>query len=198
MLDTLEKVRADVRRWADAVNQIAEPPTVVLSPCGMYRLTIERHSQGDTTRNWVMTKIMLSLVATEMPFLTFFTDNDDTFYAWLYRDKKPYLLLPECQGGQSIIDLEPAKLTSYYNYEDLFIWIAIYPSPSGRKIAVGGCYWACPFEVVIYDCAELTTLPYPILFRQDLEPPVGVLSWQDDFTVVTTDVLGIEQIVWVE
>ncbi|MBO0933323.1 hypothetical protein [Fibrella aquatilis] len=198
LLDTLEKVRAEVLRYAEVANQAVEPPTVVLSPCGVYRLTLEWYYQADTDRNWVITKATICLAATETPILAFFADHDDAVYAWLYRNNKPYLLLPECQGGQSIIDLELGELISYYNHDDPFIWLTIYPSPDGKKIAVDGCYWACPFELVIYDCTALTTLPYPILHRQMLAPLWPVYRWNDEQTLLMVDEKGDEQVVWKE
>jgi hypothetical protein len=46
-----------------------------------------------------------------------------------------------------------------------FCWAAHYPSLDRRFLAVDGCYWACPYELVIYDFTQPMELPYPELYR---------------------------------
>jgi hypothetical protein len=42
---------------------------------------------------------------------------------------------------------EPARGTA-------FCWAAVHPSPDGTRLAVEGCVWACPYELVLYDFSD--------------------------------------------
>ena len=40
-------------------------------------------------------------------------------------------------------------------------------SPDNNKLAVIGCYWACPYVSRIYDISRPDQYPFPLLFESD-------------------------------
>jgi hypothetical protein len=56
--------------------------------------------------------------------------------------------------------------------------VAVYPSPDGLVLAVDGCYWACPYEIVFFDFANPASLPLPEIDRcEEVTDPV--IGWVD-------------------
>jgi hypothetical protein len=104
-----------------------------------------------------------------------------------------YLLCGEDYQGYNVIDLkrEVNELTfppEAYEGQG-FCWGAAYPSPTGQLIAVDGCYWGGPNEVVIFDFAVPCLSPLPELTR--IEDTLNVKGWLNDtefeFTVADGD-----------
>lgn len=103
------------------------------------------------------------------------------WFAWVQRGDREYLLCGEDYQGYNVIDLNfgPNVLTFPHEaYKGMgFCWTAAYPSPTGDTIAVEGCYWACPYELVFYDFTNPSRSPLPELFRvEDLERAEGWVS----------------------
>jgi hypothetical protein len=72
-----------------------------------------------------------------------------------------------------------------------FCWAAVYVSPDRLMLAVDGCYWACPYEVVFYDFRHPEQLPLPELARVgSLEACQG---WIDNETFVLTHEVEIRK-----
>lgn len=95
----------------------------------------------------------------------YFTDHDDETFAWITKDKIDYLLFSEFLGGYSIFDTQLNELHSFYTNDDPFIWQKIQFDSINNQLIVEGNYWACPTEIITYNCSEITHLPYPILKR---------------------------------
>ena len=66
---------------------------------------------------------------------------------------------------------------------DPFIWTEILPSPDKTKLAVIGCYWACPYEVVVYDISKICQLPYPVIKRKVVAME-NLKDWQGNETLI--------------
>lgn len=75
--------------------------------------------------------------------------------------------------------------------EDGFIWVEYFPSPTGQRLAVIRCYWACPSEVVVYDFTSPMNLPLTELARADL-PPNAKVIWQSDALIALRSPSGDE------
>jgi hypothetical protein len=48
-----------------------------------------------------------------------------------------------------------------------FCWTAAYSSPDSTIVAVDGCYWGCPYEIVFFDFTKPEDLPYKEFLRVD-------------------------------
>jgi len=184
MTTDIDIKRADIKQYFDENAKILEAEQFELSEYGMYYFEAQQYHQTDPKRNWIVTKIQIGHIEKEGHFFEYLTDNDDNCFLWVCKDNKDYLLLPEFQGGQSIFDVAEQRLYSYYSEDDSFIWINIHISPNKTKLAVTGCYWACPFEIVVYDCANLTGLPYLCIYRQWLEHNFQIQEWVDNETLL--------------
>jgi hypothetical protein len=178
--------RADIKLYFDETAKIVGTNEFGLSECGIYYFETQQYLQTDPNRNWIVTKVQIGNIEKDGHFFEYLTDNEHTCSLWVYKDKKDYLLLSEFQGGQSIFDVEEQKLHSFYSEADPFIWTSIFLSPDKTKLAVTGCYWACPFEIVVYDCTNLTELPYACIYRQPLDNNFEMKEWEDNKTIVLT------------
>jgi hypothetical protein len=82
-----------------------------------------------------------------------------------------YLIGGEDYQGQSVVDLRSGEVRHSLPEEAHdgvgFCWAQIHPSPSGRLLAVDGCYWACPYEVVFYDFSDPMNMPWIEIDRNE-------------------------------
>lgn len=92
------------------------------------------------------------------------------------------MLCGEDYQGQTIINL--TKGDTYTDFPESghegfgFCWTAAFPSPDSTIVAVDGCYWACPYEIVFFDFTKPEDLPYKEYLRVgDL---VGCDGWLDN------------------
>ena len=89
--------------------------------------------------------------------------------------------------------MEERKLYSFFTPDDPFIWTSIYISPDKTKLAVTGCYFACPYEFVVYDCSNITELPYTCIYRKPLNKYIEIHEWEDNKTIVLKTTNGKEK-----
>jgi hypothetical protein len=79
------------------------------------------------------------------------------------------LLCGEDYQGYSIVNLTAGTCKPFFPEEGYkgcgFCWTAAYPSPDTLVLAVDGCYWACPYDVVLYDFRNPEDLPLRELSR---------------------------------
>ncbi len=186
MTNEIDSIRTAINQNFDSNGSLGWTDVFSQSEYGLFYIATELYKQASPDRNWIITKVYIGHIEKEGYFFEYLTDNDDTCFEWIYKDKKDYLLLPEAQGGQSIFDIAEQKLHSFYSSEDPFIWTDIHVSADKTKLAVTGCYWACPFEIVVYDCTELTKLPYTCVYRQPLDNNFEIKEWEDNRTIVLT------------
>lgn len=188
MTNEIDTVRADIKQYFDPNGRLGWEDGFSQSEGGLFYIETEHYKQTDPKRNWIITKVYVGHLEKNGWLFSYLTDNDDTCWAWIDKGKKEYLLLPETQDGQSILDISTLKLYSFYSSEDPFIWAQIVPSPDQTKLAVIGCYWACPYELLIYDCSHLLELPYPYMHIQGLNDTFfKIKEWADNQTVVLTN-----------
>ena len=90
------------------------------------------------------------------------------FHGWVTREGRDYLLCPEDFQGQSVVDLADGRVEGFSTGEDDFIWTEFHPSRDASLLAILGCYWACPYEVVVYDFRTPMILPLPVVARFEL------------------------------
>ena len=66
-----------------------------------------------------------------------------------------------------VLDLESLQDMRYFppqsfpsrreNLEETFIWTDVHYDPESNLLAVSGCYWACPYSVIVLDFSEPMT-----------------------------------------
>ncbi len=181
----IAEVRAQIEGAFDAALIIAGSHESLRSPCGKYAIDLDVYQANDTS-NWRITKAVVRLCETGGVIAQFKRNDESFFHCWLDHGGTQYLLCSEDLEGQTCIDLTHRRIESYSS-EDSFIWTEFYPSPSKRKIAIVGCYWACPYVVKIYDFSEPMNLPLTQL--KEIAIPSGNSNFgqwlsEDAFTFV--------------
>lgn len=155
----IQKVREATERGLASARLCPGGAVTELSPCGRYRLDIEEYT-AETTDFAVA---VIRRTASGQELATIKRNDSRCFYAWVSRTGHDYLLFSEDVEGQTVIDLTAGKVASFSSPDDPFIWTEFYPSPDGTKVAVVGCYWACPYQVTVYDFRDPLNLPLPKL-----------------------------------
>ena len=99
-------------------------------------------------------------------------------------NKHDYLICGEDYQGQTIIELDTEKRKDYLskNAENGFgfCWVSMKASPNKQVLAVNGCVWGSPYEVLFVDFSDpLKGLPY---LKNQPEDYSEFYSWNDDGT----------------
>jgi hypothetical protein len=61
-----------------------------------------------------------------------------------------------------------------------FCWASVHPAPDGLTLAIEGCYWACPYELVFYDFRDPQNVPLLEIAR--IEEYFDATGWEDNRT----------------
>ncbi|QDT67019.1 hypothetical protein [Calycomorphotria hydatis] len=157
-----------------------------LSPLGRYSLEVTPYTTGPNC--WGYSKGVVqhdqgSGVIAEIK------RNFGTFpFSW--KENHPnghdYLIAGEDYQGQTIIELDTGRridaVPDSAEQGRGFCWAAHYPSPDGKHLFVDGCYWACPYELILLDFSKPMEPPYQELMRWpvwDVEgfQPDGSFIW---------------------
>lgn len=168
MDSSIIQLRSDISAHFDLEGIIENSEEIKLSESGLFYYSSTLYRQKDKTRNWIVSKIEIWDTEASEKIFEYITDNDLSHHNSLWiksNDGHEYLFLPEFQTGYSIFDVSSVQLHSCNLKDDPFIWAQIHPSPDKTKLAVLGCYWACPFGIRIYDIKDITMPPYPIIYE---------------------------------
>lgn len=182
MKNEIEEIRKDIIKYFDVNNRIGKED-YKLSETGNFYFTVEKFRQNDAKRNWIVSKIEIWKTGSPTFDFDYIANSEDVFddYCWIIKDEIEYLFLPEAIGGQSVYDSQNKRLHSFYSNQEPFIWMGLYPSPDMNKLAVDGCYWACPNELRIYDISEITKLPYKLIYQEsNFGDGCVVEQWKDN------------------
>ena len=116
--------------------------------------------------------------------------NAGTFWHnWLsHSNGSDYLLCGEDYQGYTIVNLTNSKTRNHFPAEALkgngFCWANVIPSPDTLLLAVEGCIWAHPYDLVFYDFANPDVLPLKEIGRiKDYRQADG---WLDNDTFTCT------------
>lgn len=168
----IAQLRSDIITHFDSEGMIENSKEISFSEDKLYYYTSTEYRQKNTHSNWIVSKIEVWKREASEKIFEYITDNDRSHQVSLWmktNDGREYLFMPEFQTGYSVFDVSSGQLHSSEQKEDPFIWTQIFPSLDKTKLAVFGCYWACPFGIKIYDIKDITRLPYPII--HEIYPP---------------------------
>jgi hypothetical protein len=190
--------RLEVLATFATAQPIADSSKQFVSGSGLYRLETQ---EFQTHTGWAYSLGVVTRVGADTPTARVGADTStarvgaDTpiaeikrnyghfWHAWVqHPNGKEYLLCGEDYQGYNVICLETGENRVYFPESGLqgrgFCWAAVHPSPDGLVLAVDGCYWACPYELVFVDFSDPLALPLPELARfEDLKDTSG---WQDN------------------
>lgn len=165
------------------------PPAAHLSPSGAFSLEVSAYASGPDT--WNYSRGVVRRTSDHAVVADIKRNFDWLWHAWVpHRNGHEYLLCGEEYQGYNVIELESGRNRTHFPDEAFdgagFCWMEVQPSPDGLTLAVTGCYWASPSELVFLDFADPASLPLKELARiGDLRETVG---WVDDNTFAYSSV----------
>ena len=179
--------KSEIKKFFDPKKIIEGSRSSSISPTGSYKVETVGYLQSKPDVNWTVTKVRVFDNQSNELMFEFFTDYHSFFHEWLTDENMEYLVGGEVLcGGQTVIDLSSKKMKSYSPLEDGFIWSDFYFSPSGDSLAVIGCFWACPYEVRVYDFSNPLVLPLPEIKAVSLaDSELDSIEWIDNYNFKT-------------
>ena len=121
----------------------------VTSPSGKYTLTVHTHPQGANfwsyTRGVISGGANITICRNYRSFPYLFVEG--------HPDGNDYLVCGRDYQSQTVVNLTTGE-TKDYKSPPNFCWAAYTASPSKRTLAVEGCYWGGPYEVILVDFSQ--------------------------------------------
>ncbi len=184
MADTkYSESRAPILANFAKMKPLPESQKINISPSGRYSLTTTKYTSGP--QSWNYSRGIVRDLATDRIVADVIRNYGHFWFAWASLRKREFLLCGEDYQGYNVIDLEKAENVLTFPKEAFdgygFCWAAVHPSPSGHLLAVEGCYWGGPYDLVFYDfSAPMRSLAPGIGRIEDLEETFGWID-QDRF-----------------
>lgn len=134
-----------------------------VSPDGRFQLKVDVYSASPERTYGELSVITLIDVETGQEISVLYRDDDRFWHAWVTRADGAYLVCSESLEGQTVVDLTSRTVASVTGEDDPFIGVEYHASPNGQRLAVLGCYWACPYVIQVYDFEDPMSLPWRVL-----------------------------------
>ncbi|HQE92041.1 MAG TPA: hypothetical protein PLH19_04600 [Anaerolineae bacterium] len=183
----LEK-RKGIEQFFIPENRITDSGERVISPLGRYELETYRYSTGP--KSWNYSRGIVKRLSENKIIADVKRNYGHFWHTWVeHANGNEYLLCGEDYQGYSVINLTEETYDVFFpesGYRGFgFCWVKVHPSPDGLVLAVDGCYWACPYEIVFFDFSNPSVLPLPEIERCDgvTDPVIG---WTDNDTFAFT------------
>jgi len=167
---------------------------IIVSPSGSYELTVTQYTAGPST--WGFSRGVVVNTETRKQLADVKRNYGAFWHAWVqHSNGNEYLLCGEDYQGYLVINLTENRIHTHFPEKGHdgwgFCWAQVFPSPDGHMLAVDGCYWACPYDLVFYDFRTPDVLPFPELSRVDsLDDSAG---WKDNNIFVLTREIEIRK-----
>lgn len=173
-----------------------------LSPSGRYRLVVTPYTTGEKTWNYTLGEVYRTVGDSGAPCATVM--NNYSSFPFLFiedHNGHDYLFCTEDYQGQVCIELDTGRTMrcfpeAGYNGHG-FCWAVMTLLDDNKTLMVDGCYWACPYELKLFDISNLgdptVEEHWPEL---DLPPGVDYLSSGDRSAVRADTAAGT--IAWTE
>jgi hypothetical protein len=191
--DWRQKKRDDVRAQFSSMT-VAESEHHV-SPSGRYGLTTGTYVKDPAS--WTYSAGDVS--HTDGSRIARVERNYSAFpFLWVeqHGNGHDYLICGEDYQGQTIIELDTGRRVDHLpndaEHGSGFCWAQHYISADRKYLAVDGCYWACPYEFVIFDFSNPMSLPYSEAYR-GLVHQVLDGGFRDDGSIRWTHVLDVRK-----
>lgn len=168
MTNEIQRIRAVMESEFDPSLIICDEHQEVTSPCGKYLLVTDVFGMAADPKFPSIVVAIVRKVGTGEVLAKIRRNDDRLFYSWVTRDSHDCLLFPEDLEGQSVVDLTDRRIEGFASEGGDFIWTEFHPSHDKTKLAIVGCYWACLYQVTVYDFRDPMKLPLPIVGQFDL------------------------------
>ncbi len=188
MNEKYNEQRKAIEEVFERYSKIADSEQEFVSPSGLYKLATSKYGNGQEVC-WNYSRGVVSEIASGKILADVKRNIGHFWHTWIeHPNENEYLLCGEDYQGYSVVNLTQETYQVHFpdaGYEGFgFCWTAAYPSPDKLMLAVDGCFWACPYEVVFYDFREPDNLPYKELGRVDILNECE--GWLDNETFVLT------------
>lgn len=189
MPNEIDDVRKSLEQLFDPARIVPEDHIDDLSPCGRYSLEVDSYTTPACPDYAAISMAEVRSTATGDLIARIKRNDDRWFHGWIISNDGDYLVCSEDLEGQTVIDLRNGQVASYTSSDDPYIWCEFYPSPDRKRLAVLGCYWACPYMIVVYDFQSPMSLPLPKIADLVLGPHENFGHWLDNdrFTLKRED-----------
>ena len=185
--NNISEIRAEIKKYFDEKTLLPDTEEIYFSPDKRYFFKSNYYRQSDNKRSWTVSKIEIFQTNPEEKLFEFIRNDDSLFHGWLTIEQRTYLLLSEDLEGKSIFDFLNRDFHSYSFENDKFIWCEYYPSPDGKQLAIIGCFWGGPYEIIVFNTSEPLNIPYTELYRQDTFQEK--VEWIDNETLKIGDAI---------
>ncbi len=194
-MNRIDELRTEIARYFNPALKLDDYGEILISPNGKYRVTVDVYRLDDPTRNWMVSDVRVVELSSDTEIVRFKRSDDQAWYCWVERDDVEYLVCSEALDGQTVIDLTNRRMESWCSSLDEgdFIWTSISASPTGGRLAIIGCYWACPYELVVVDFSSPMQLPLPEMARIDLTG-FDVEMWESESAIRLRAADGTEKL----
>jgi hypothetical protein len=154
----------------------------LISPSGLYKLQVSTYGAPEKP-SWNCSRGIVTRQSDSTVIADVKRNIGHFWHTWVeHPNGHEYLLCGEDYQGYSIINLSLESYQAYFPEEAYegqgFCWTAVHPSPDKLVLAVEGCYWACPYEIVFYDFRIPDKLPYKELGR--ISDTLSIAGWTDN------------------
>lgn len=189
----LEK-RNHIEKFFTPENLKTDSGTVDFSPSGKFRIETNRYFT--LPNSWEYSRGIVTRLENGEVIADIKRNYGHFWHSWVqHANGNEYLLCGEDYQGYSVLNLVARKYQVYFpeaGYKGAgFCWSSVYPSPDGLLLAVEECYWACPYDLVIFDFGNPEIMPYPELARfEGLDDCDG---WKDSNTFVLRREIAIRK-----
>lgn len=164
----------EYQQWREQIQKFFDPKNIeseskaYYSPSKDFSLSIEKYKTGENT--WNFSRGIVKNTKSGKIVADIKRNYAHFWHTWCqHNNGNEYLLCGEDYQGQTIVNLTKKTVESYFPEEGYkgagFCWVDTYPSPDSSVLAVEGCYWASPFEIVFFDFTEPDNLPYKEIRR---------------------------------
>lgn len=170
---TYEKRRADVDSRFEKMYVVADERRVHPSPSGRFELTIDTFAEPGS--DWHFTRGVLREVVSGQMIVDIRRPDPKFPFAWVVQSRGEFLVCGEDPESYNVID--PVHAVNVCTVPDGsgFNWLTIYPSPDGQVLAVEGCVWGSPNQLVFFDSSDPMRSPLPEITR--FKMPTDIQGW---------------------
>lgn len=169
-------------------NKIENSEVEILSDSGNYKLVVSNFKTIKGSWNYSRGTVFKKDSDTPISVINRNYGSFPFTFVEAHKNGHDYLICGEDYQGQTIIELDTGKRVDYLlksaEQGHGFCWVNMTASPDKQMLAVEGCFWACPYEIVFYDFSDPFNFPYPELDRKDYDTFGG---WTDNTTVEFED-----------
>jgi hypothetical protein len=190
--------RQHIEKRFSEMQPIGEPSDIHHSPSGTYSLEIIQYTSGP--ESWNYSRGLVRHNASKKVIADVKRNLAGFWFAWVLRPDGEYLLCGEDYQGYNVLDLGRgvnALTFPVEAYKGLgFCWGSAHPSPTTQLLAVEGCYWGGPNEIVIFDFSEACRSPLPEIAR--IEETLQAKGWLSDseFEFTVEDGQESRSVIW--